>query len=365
MKTTPSLNVIPTVPKIHKGHPVTQPSDASACPGYHFEIPAGQSPFMSYAFQIHATQALPWSLKTDSLNRLTLHSKQCSGAAKTTPKGKETTLLPCTSCTNLQNHSVVMGMRHRALDGADENTPWSFLSAGQMVSSLRQKAHIINRLKLQSLNAARKIAIRNRHLAAWKRLSMAIGREDIPRIRSLMAAQHRAGASVFTMLEKIDQAARRAYSPQGYQIADFQRAFLIYKLGGRAAANIAHKALGTPSIDATKRHIMTAPLKSSSGFPTVAELESNLSICFPPRRQHISLDEPQLERVQGMTMAVDELKVQERLRWDPRSNHILGVCREHASYLGASALEFCSIVQADAVLTGLKDKFIHFATEVR
>ena len=255
-----------------------------------------------------------------------------------------------------------MGIRHRALDGADQNTPWSFLSAGQMVSSLRQKTLIINRLKLQALNAARKIGIRNRHLAAWKRLSMAIGREDIPRIRSLMATQQRAGASVFTILEKIDQAARRAYTPLGYEIADFQRAFLIYKLGGRAAANIAHKALGTPSIDAMKRHIMTAPLQSSSGFPTVGELESNLSICYPPHPQDISLGKPQ--RVQGMTMAVDELKVQERLRWDPRSNRILGVCREHGGCLGASALEFRSIVQADAVLTGLKDKIIHFATEV-
>ena len=73
---------------------------------------------------------------------------------------------------------------------------------------------------------------------------MAIGREDIPRIRSLMATQYRAGASVFTMLKKIDQAARRVYSPRGYQIADFQRAYLIYKLGGWAAADIAHKALG-------------------------------------------------------------------------------------------------------------------------
>lgn len=336
--------------------------DAPGCPGYCFVFPAGQSPFTSYAFQIHAAQELPWSLKTDNFNHLTLHSKHCSSVAKTSLKGKEVTPLPCTYCANLHNHTIIMGMRHRALDGADENTPWSFLSAGQMLSSLRRKAHIINRLKLQSLNAARKIGVRNRHLAAWKRLSIAIGREDIPRIRSLMATQHRAGASVFTMLEKIDQAARRAYSPRGYQISDFQRAYLIYKLGGRAAANIAHRSLGTPSIDATKRHILTAPLQSSSGFPTVTELCSNLSICYPPRPQDPGLDEPQ--RIQGMTMAVDELKLQERLRWDPHSNQILGVCREHGSRLGVCALEFRSIVQADAVLTSLKEKVIHFATEV-
>lgn len=60
-------------------------------------------------------------------------------------------------------------------------------------------------------------------------------------------------------------------------------------------------------------------------------------------------------------MEVDELKIQERLRWDPRSNYILGVCREHGS---ACALELRSIVQADAVLKCLKTEVVHFATEV-
>ena len=177
-----------------------------------------------------------------------------------------------------------------------------------------------------------------------------------------MATQHRAGASVFTMLEKIDQAARRVYSPRGYQITDFQRSYLIYKLGGRAAANIAHRSLGIPSIDATKRHIVTASLQSSSGFPTIPELQSNLSICYPLRTEESGSVDSQ--RIQGTTMSMDKMKVQERLRWDPHSNHILGVCREHGSQLGASALDFRSMIQADTVLTGLKDKFIHFATEV-
>ena len=69
--------------------------------------------------------------------------------------------LPCTSCVNLQNHAIIMGIQHRALDGANENTPWTFLSAGQMLTLLQRKTHIINRLKLQSLNAAQKIGIRN------------------------------------------------------------------------------------------------------------------------------------------------------------------------------------------------------------
>ena len=133
--------------------------EAPACPGYYLEFPAGQSPYTLYAFQIHAIQMLPWSLKMDDDNCLTLHSKQCSGVAKTSLKGKEAAPLPCTSCANLRNHAIILGIRHRALDGAHESTPWSFLSAGQMLSLLRRKTHIINRLKLQVLNAACKIGI--------------------------------------------------------------------------------------------------------------------------------------------------------------------------------------------------------------
>jgi hypothetical protein len=39
-------------------------------------------------------------------------------------------------------------------------------------------------------------------------LLAALGREDIPCICSLMAAQTRAGASVFSIIEKIDNAAK-------------------------------------------------------------------------------------------------------------------------------------------------------------
>jgi hypothetical protein len=157
------------------------------------------------------------------------------------------------------------------------------------------------------------------------------------------------------IIEKIDKAAARQYSPKGYTQADFERAFLIYKLGGRSAANIAHRALGVPSIDATKRHIASAPLQPSPGFPTWQQLSANLQQCYPP--ENTRSDQPIL----GMSIQLDELKVQERLRWDPRTNNILGVCREHGKQ---SALEFRSIVQADAVAEALREKRIHLATEV-
>ena len=60
-------------------------------------------------------------------------------------------------------------------------------------------------------------------------------------------------------------------------------------------------------------------------------------------------------------MSIDELKVQGRLRWEPRTDYILGICREHGH---ECALEFRSLAQADAMADCLKNKKVHFAEEV-
>lgn len=247
------------------------------------------------------------------------------------------------------------GIRFRLLDGAHEKTPWAYLTVAQLHSALERKTEEINKLKFASLNAARKIDTRNRHLQAWKRLAVAIGREDIPRIRSLMALECKNGCSVFSMIEKVDRVACKLYRPRGYEQADFQRAFLIYKLGGRAAATIAHRTLGIPSINAAKRHIVTTPIRSSAGVPTTSEISSNLNAIFPKK----PIENNRV--VEGLTIQVDEMKIQERLRWDPRSNMILGVCREHGH---RCTLEFRSETQADILLDCLQKKEVHLATEV-
>ncbi|KAF8153671.1 hypothetical protein BJ912DRAFT_476922, partial [Pholiota molesta] len=336
--------------------PVPDASELSVvkCPGYLLALPDGASPFASYPFLLHTRYTLPWNVMVDS-ERLILYSKRCTETARVSSKGKEKTPLACHYCARLHDNDIVMGIRHRILDGTHENATWVYLTPSEMYALLQRKTNIIHHLKLRALNNAASIRIRNRQIQTWKRLVMAIGKSDIPRLRALMATQVRSGASVYSILEKVDKAACRQYSPKGYEQADFERAFLIYKLGGRSAANIAHRALGVPSIDATKRHIATAPLQPSPSFPTRQELSSNLQQCYPP--DNVSRNQPKF----GMSIQFDELKVQERLRWDPRTNNILGVCREHGK---VCALQFCSINQAESIALALREKRIHLATEV-
>jgi hypothetical protein len=89
-------------------------------------------------------------------------------------------------------------------------------------------------------------------------------------------------------------------------------------------------------------------------MPTLAEISNNLSIGFENQPHNTTC-------IVGMTMPVDEIKIQERLCWDSRTNMILGVCREHG---GKCSLEFCTIAQADFVVDCLNEGKVHFAAEV-
>ncbi|KAE9394828.1 hypothetical protein BT96DRAFT_998151 [Gymnopus androsaceus JB14] len=331
------------------------------CPGYNMRFLDQEgkehSPFTCYPWPVHAVHSLPWNITVDSHNaKMFLHSHSCSGFARTSPSASEPE--PCTYCKLLHNHNIIMGARHRFLDGVDENTRWQYLSPAQMLSVLERKTAQVRASRLQALNIGRVIATRNRRLDSFKRLSIAISTQDIPRIRSLMAVQLRNGRSIQYILEKIDAAVQRTYSPRSYDEIDFQRAFLMYKIDGRCIANIGNKALGIPSISSTKRRIAVKPLQASASQPTLTEMVHNLRISLP---EPLTSEAEQADTpIMGMGISIDEVKIEERLRWEPLTNMILGVCQEHGH---ACNLEFRSIVEVKAILVNLREDVVHLASE--
>jgi hypothetical protein len=158
------------------------------CPGYHLKLPQNASPFVSYPFLLHTKHTLPWTVTVNS-ERLILYSTRCTGIGRTSQKGKETAALSCHFCTRLHDNTTIMGIRHRLLDGTHESTPWAYLTPAEMYTALQRKTRLANNFKLRALNNAASIGIRNRHIQAWKRLSVAIGKSDIPRLRALMSTQ--------------------------------------------------------------------------------------------------------------------------------------------------------------------------------
>ena len=91
-------------------------------------------------------------------------------------------------------------------------------------------------------------------------------------------------------------------------------------------------------------------------MPTPDEIRRNVATCLSGNI--LQLDE---EVTLGVVMQIDEIKLRECLRWDPTTNNILGVCREHG---GQCTLEFRTQTQADQVLRCLQSKEVHLAAEV-
>jgi hypothetical protein len=223
---------------------------------------------------------------------------------------------------------------------------------------LRSKNRQINALKLDWLNLERSLLVRARHLEAFKRFLFAVAKGDIPRLHSLVDTMLQDGASIFAILEKIGMASRQVYSPKNYADADYKQLFLFHKLGGQAVAELAHRTQGLPSIDATRRHIRTQPLHASPKMPTTSEMSANLDISYPPSLAFPTI--PSICRI-GFQLMADEIKIKSRLRWDSRTNMILGVCREHTTNL---SMEFRTIAQPDAIIQGISNEECHFASEV-
>jgi hypothetical protein len=136
---------------------VTTKSLTSPCPGYVLIFPPGQSSFTSYPFLLHANANPPltWSVASSG-DSLILRSHKCMQVSPQITAGKPA---PCMDCRILHDHNIVMGIRHRSLDGAHEKTPWAYLSPAQMYSALTAKAKQINTLKLKALSTLRMIGV--------------------------------------------------------------------------------------------------------------------------------------------------------------------------------------------------------------
>ncbi|KAJ6575900.1 hypothetical protein B0H10DRAFT_1837435, partial [Mycena sp. CBHHK59/15] len=227
---------------------------------------------------------------------------------------------------------------------------------GDTQTFLEKKNDQINRLRLSRLDLTRTLCVRATHLEAHSRFVLAVSQGNVPRIHSIVTNCIKHGDSIFSCVEKLGRAAIGAFKDQSYSHIERQQLYLLLKLGGQAAAKLGHRALGLPSIDATKRHIATVPLGASPKAPTAEEMHQNLDIAYPSPFP----PSPDSSRGPGFQIMVDEIKIEGRMRWDPRSKMILGICREHSSNF---ELEFRGIAQAEALHQGLATDKVHLASE--
>jgi hypothetical protein len=222
---------------------------------------------------------------------------------------------------------------------------------------LRRKQGEIKALRLRKLNDAHKLARKAVAIDDLKRWVMAVGSGKVERVDRLVRINLARKGGIRNLLDLYDRAAKQVYHPRNYTEEDELRGLLLWRLGGARIAGIAHRALNLPSLSTLRRQTVIPRLLVSPSAPTLPEIETNVLACFESIFKVLKD-----ERVVHQVLMLDELKVEERPRFDDESNKIVGPCREHGKN---TSLEYNSGKEVELLLGAIEKGDVHLATEVR
>jgi hypothetical protein len=326
-----------------------QKAGAKRCQGIRVNLPPGKSPHTSYPFGIHDELGDPWDYAVTN-GALVLRSKLCT---PNSPPGRER----CRNCTMLAKNPHLEGILRRMEMGVHENTPLVYHSVGSLVSLLRRKQGEIKALRLRKLNDAHKLAGKAVAIDNLKQWVMAVGSGKVERVDRLVRANLARKGGIRNLLDLYDRAAQQVYHPRNYTEEDELRGLLLWRLGGARVAGIAHRALNLPSLGTLQRRTRVPRLVVSPSMPTTPEVEANITSCFETLSDVLSH-----KGIVHQVLMLDELKVEERPRFDDESNKIIGLCREHGR---VTSLEYNSEKEVDLLLDAIEHSKVHLATEVR
>ncbi|KAF8148021.1 hypothetical protein B0H34DRAFT_833807 [Crassisporium funariophilum] len=180
---------------------------------------------------------------------------------------------------------------------------------------------------------------------------MALADCNVNRIDALIRVGLNCHAGINGMLELLDRTNKGLYKPKDYTDEEMLRGVLFLRLGGSRVADLAHRSLGQPGISTIRRSSAVTCVSPCAKTPTQLEIRDNIQEIFKGTN---------LGGNYGYVLMIDELKLEERPRWDDKTNRILGLCREHTK---TTELEFCSIEVAKTILQKILDKKIHWASE--
>ncbi|KAF8216255.1 hypothetical protein K438DRAFT_1901897 [Mycena galopus ATCC 62051] len=321
------------IPGTNTAPAVSDPSNKSpSWAGYIFPFNANQMASSDYPFQLHNTSSLPWEYSGNNDGVLTLWSINC---AKVCKDGHSN----CRACATLPQHPMLRGILERAVDGIPESANYA---------ALKHKNQQIKQLCLRGLNAVKRIAAQARSLTDHKHFVQAIGSRKVENVDHLVRVQLGRKQGIRGLLSTYDEAARDVYHPKSYTEEDDLHA-------GNRVANFAHHALGLPSRTTLRKRTTVPPIVPSPGRPQAAEVSENVGACFSGITDVLAKKKPK-----HAVMMFDELATERRIRWDPRTNNFLGVCREHAN---KASLQFNSKKDLEELFRAKEEGKIYFTGE--
>ncbi|KAJ7728316.1 hypothetical protein B0H14DRAFT_3618619, partial [Mycena olivaceomarginata] len=325
-----------------------RPKKLPPCGGYIFPFKADKTASSDYPFRLHDTSSPPWEYSGNNDGVLTLRSISC---AKLCKEGRSN----CRACADLPKHPTLQGILQRAEEGIPESANYVFNPISGLIEHLRRKNGQIKQLRMRGFNTVKRIAAQTRSLTDHKRFVLAIGSGKVENVDRLVRVQLGRKQGTRGLLSTYDEAAKGVYQPKSFTEDDL-RGVLLWKLAGNRVADFAHRALGLPSRTTLRKRTTVPPIVPSPGRPQVSEVAENDKACFEGIADVLAAKKPK-----HAVLMFDEIATQRRIRWDPRTNNFLGVCREHAH---KASLQFNSEKDLEELFRAKEEGKVHFAGEV-
>ncbi|KAH9169245.1 hypothetical protein EDB89DRAFT_2115148 [Lactarius sanguifluus] len=226
------------------------------------------------------------------------------------------------------------GILHHISNSIHTNTVYAYQPIGGLIEILWKKCAMLDGLRFKQLSILRTLATRARTVGQYEQLIMAMSEGTVNRMD---------GVGVRGMMELLDC---------NFTEEERSCGLLFLRLGGARVASLAHQTLGVPTLSTLHYGSSTVTsLSPSAGFPTRSEIQGNIQAAFKNSSG---------SGVCGYVLMIDEIKVEERMRWDPSTDKILGLCQEHTEHVG---LDFCSMSDAKALVHGILHGELHHTSE--
>jgi hypothetical protein len=327
---------------------------ATRCNGYSLVFPDGKSPHTAYPFALHDTRILPWDYAIRS-GKMSLFSQGCTGMAN------EAT--PCRQCEQLCTNQVLEKIVSQIKNGIHENTEFAYHGFGGLHEILQRKNQRIEFYRLRGLNQARQLLGKAVALSENKRLLMAIASGKTQRVDQVITVGLRQKKGVRGLLASVMAAAHGHYRPKSYTEEEDMNALLIWRLSGNRVAGINQRSNGAPSVTYLRSRSIVPPLIPSHAQPTAQEVQTNVKATLQSVMGEIR------GLIKGTVLHTvvmfDELATEKRIRWDPKTNFFLGVCRQHAHKTSTEFINEGDLEELFRHLNTVDDDEVHYAAEVR
>eukprot|EP00918_Siedleckia_nematoides_P003429 GHVU01007760.1.p1 GENE.GHVU01007760.1~~GHVU01007760.1.p1 ORF type:complete len:394 (-),score=34.98 GHVU01007760.1:116-1297(-) len=163
---------------------------------------------------------------------------------------------PCRECERVphtrQWKDMVKSCGNLAADGP-RRVPNAYLTRMALEDKVKDAAAERQRLRLRSLNDARRTATLIKGVSTYQRFAQCLATRDVKRARQIIAAELKRGASIAHITELLEQAAEGVYSRKKWEKEEEDFCVFLLLIGGGRIAESLHHHVGLASYSTIRR----------------------------------------------------------------------------------------------------------------